>query len=155
MLKYDFMANYQLWYNKSQTCKQRISMPASWLLACCAGIRPKATGKGQATDRGRQERSKAQRCEGFSTAAANNLVCHVTVLKYNCNEKLWMPYEHRAAEMSRRVVTLNQLVTAIPVAELAKFITCKSPNGRKQYTLSDTGVRFVISQANLAHHFTP
>ena len=81
--------------------------------------------------------------------------CHVTVLKYNCNEKLWMPYEHRAAEMSRRVVTLNQLVTAIPVAELAKFITCKSPNGRKQYTLSDAGVRFVISQANLAHHLTP
>ena len=56
--------------------------------------------------------------------------------------------------MSNRVLLLDQLVTSIPIAALSMFISQKS-KARKEYVLSDAGVRFIISHANLAHQFRP
>ena len=63
---------------------------------------------------------------------------------------VWKPFPD--GQFSRRLLTLDQLATAIPSAQLRTFVMQKAGGA---CTLSKAGVHYIVKYGNLAHNFKP
>ena len=76
--------------------------------------------------------------------------CRVRVLQYDRSLAVWKPYPN--GQHCNRIVTLNQLATAVPSEQLSQFVNLRAGG---QCELSATGLRFILKHADLAHGFSP
>ena len=81
-------------------------------------------------------------------------VCSVQVFQVDeqPGQSAWTWKQFPDGEFSRRLLTLDQLATAIPSARLCTFVTA-APGGAVE--LSSTGVDYIAKHGNLGHKFKP